>query len=907
MRCAAGLPSVGRVATLRRWAGWCLCVSSTVWVLLASMSPPAVAAGEKQPGLLATIQVEDLPFEEVEISDDLVVYYHQRTLGAATVELDDIVYQFSRTTGALLARKSHWREDLPDTLPAIGLTADEAAALVGGKVESTRLLLISPDSDVFPLRPVPQDPCWIVTTRESPGIVRSVVDAVTGEYLGEGVPPPTLGFALTGPYDFNPCSGSWGQWSYNAALWFTRMGYPAESITWPTEDEVAAQVASDDALLFYELAHGWYGGFASGCGDDGWGEETTPDEVAAWISGSRPKLLAFLGSCDGMCETGPGTLSHEFRKGLSTNTTTVGYCGMSTPACDDCWGRSLSWQDDLFYFISLGHTTLEAFNLANADFPVCAQSACMRFAGDEQYSLLLTEGACCVGVACQVSSGEDCAAIGGVWFPSIESCDPDPCTVHPCCTGTTCQILNWFECTHLGGEQLTVYEDCTPNPCLRGACCLGDSCVRTNTPDCESAGGVWYADLACDPFPCVEYACCLGDSCQLLVYDACLDAGGELFEGIETCDPYPCAPRACCTGEICQLNTLSVCNAIGGLWLPDHDACDPYICLADSTRLFDGMLIVHAPSGLVYSSGEDYCGRYASEFAISNSYEQVSRIDPASPEVSTVWYVLGAWGSEKEWCRTIFGMDAYDPAIYLFADWGPCNGAGVEVSSSGWPGPGAGTAVVHGDRWVGNYEPVYWFAGYAYGAGQIPLGAYDYQSQSGFGNCRDVSFPISCYGALGIYADGMECHPLGQSFACCTGSDCQILTEEQCAAGGGSWLPGNSSCNPDPCVGSTVPMPQPEMPSTLILEESAPNPFGSGTRIVFGIPVAPAGSPVRLGVYDASGRLIRTLVDEPLPAGQYEATWDGTDEQQRVAETGVYFCRLSVGGQTVTKRLLYLK
>ena len=46
-------------------------------------------------------------------TSSLRVHFHQRTIGEAIVEKDYIVYQLDKDTSELVARKSHWRNDLP--------------------------------------------------------------------------------------------------------------------------------------------------------------------------------------------------------------------------------------------------------------------------------------------------------------------------------------------------------------------------------------------------------------------------------------------------------------------------------------------------------------------------------------------------------------------------------------------------------------------------------------------------------------------------------------------------------------------------------------------------------------------------------------------------------------------------
>jgi hypothetical protein len=54
------------------------------------------------------------------------------------------------------------------------------------------------------------------------------------------------------------------------------------------------------------------------------------------------------------------------------------------------------------------------------------------------------------------------------------------------------------------------------------------------------------------------------------------------------------------------------------------------------------------------------------------------------------------------------------------------------------------------------------------------------------------------------------------------------------------------------------------------LFQNAPNPFWPETRIAFDLPAA---GRTELKVFDVSGRLIRTLVDEKRPAGPHSVRW----------------------------------
>jgi len=313
---------------------------------------------------------------------------------------------------------------------------------------------------------VPGNPCWVVKSRAAGVVGLTLVDAVTGEMRGEGAPPPAGGAVVTGPIWFEPCDSWWDNFYWNATGWFFQMGYLPAQAVWPTHEELAAFIGSDENLLFYELCHGDYSAIRSGCRDGQYAEYTYATDVEAWIANSYKKLFAFIGSCDGQCAASDNSFSYELRKGSRTGTATIGYCGMSTSQCDLCWDYALTWQDHLFAYIAAGTPVYDAFVQANADLPACGEYHCMRFAGDRALVLAQDAGACCLAGACQVLSTDDCVAAGGAWFPGITSCAPDPCTTYPCCLASgECLVLDPFDCTRAEGELQADAPGCDPDPC----------------------------------------------------------------------------------------------------------------------------------------------------------------------------------------------------------------------------------------------------------------------------------------------------------------------------------------------------------------------------------------------------------------------------------------------------------
>ena len=91
---------------------------------------------------------------------------------------------------------------------------------------------------------------------------------------------------------------------------------------------------------------------------------------------------------------------------------------------------------------------------------------------------------------------------------------------------------------------------------------------------------------------------------------------------------------------------------------------------------------------------------------------------------------------------------------------------------------------------------------------------------------------------------------------------------------------------------------------SVALEQNRPNPFNPTTIIRFVLPVS---EHVTLAIYDANGRLVRTLVNEVQGYGAHEAAWDGRDSAGVAIGSGVYFYRLRAGKRTESRKMVLLK
>jgi len=96
-----------------------------------------------------------------------------------------------------------------------------------------------------------------------------------------------------------------------------------------------------------------------------------------------------------------------------------------------------------------------------------------------------------------------------------------------------------------------------------------------------------------------------------------------------------------------------------------------------------------------------------------------------------------------------------------------------------------------------------------------------------------------------------------------------------------------------------------------MLRSNYPNPFNPSTSISFSVGSRDLGGDglahVTLQVFDISGRKVRELVNARMQAGEYSTRWDGKDSSGKTLASGVYFARLKVGRNVMTKKLVLLR
>jgi hypothetical protein len=88
-------------------------------------------------------------------------------------------------------------------------------------------------------------------------------------------------------------------------------------------------------------------------------------------------------------------------------------------------------------------------------------------------------------------------------------------------------------------------------------------------------------------------------------------------------------------------------------------------------------------------------------------------------------------------------------------------------------------------------------------------------------------------------------------------------------------------------------------PNSFAMLANYPNPFNPSTRIRYTIPRQCRAS---LKIYNSTGQYVSTLFEENRSAGTYEINFDG-----HALSSGVYLCRLNIGEQTLSSKIILIK
>ncbi|MCX7785820.1 MAG: T9SS type A sorting domain-containing protein, partial [candidate division WOR-3 bacterium] len=99
------------------------------------------------------------------------------------------------------------------------------------------------------------------------------------------------------------------------------------------------------------------------------------------------------------------------------------------------------------------------------------------------------------------------------------------------------------------------------------------------------------------------------------------------------------------------------------------------------------------------------------------------------------------------------------------------------------------------------------------------------------------------------------------------------------------------------------------IPNNLPLETKLyaprPNPAINGLAKISFVLAQPSWT--KLSIYDASGRILKTLVNTYLQSGTYNLVWDGRDNNYKKVGNGIYFLRLQTDNYNEIKKINIIK
>ncbi len=95
-----------------------------------------------------------------------------------------------------------------------------------------------------------------------------------------------------------------------------------------------------------------------------------------------------------------------------------------------------------------------------------------------------------------------------------------------------------------------------------------------------------------------------------------------------------------------------------------------------------------------------------------------------------------------------------------------------------------------------------------------------------------------------------------------------------------------------------------ELPTLFVLSQNHPNPCREATTIKYQLPKS---IHTTLRIYNVTGQLVKTLVNEEKESGNYTVTWDGKNNKGRTVTNGIYFYKLTAEDFTSAKKLFLMK
>jgi flagellar hook assembly protein FlgD len=89
-----------------------------------------------------------------------------------------------------------------------------------------------------------------------------------------------------------------------------------------------------------------------------------------------------------------------------------------------------------------------------------------------------------------------------------------------------------------------------------------------------------------------------------------------------------------------------------------------------------------------------------------------------------------------------------------------------------------------------------------------------------------------------------------------------------------------------------------------ISAQNQPNPFNTSSTIYYSVPESGI---VNVNIYDITGKLMKTLVNEQKSGGKHAVVWDGNDNKGIEVSPGMYFYRIQSGNHSCSGKMVRLK
>jgi hypothetical protein len=166
--------------------------------------------------------------------------------------------------------------------------------------------------------------------------------------------------------------------------------------------------------------------------------------------------------------------------------------------------------------------------------------------------------------------------------------------------------------------------------------------------------------------------------------------------------------------------------------------------------------------------------------------------------------------------------------------------------------------------------------------------------------CRELGVQYEFRG-VGVPCD-VKSNTCGAVGACCSPNGCVLASCYDCTTLTGSGFLGPGTvCNPDSCAASDGRTDGGRLEESLTV---SPNPFSVTATVWVGLRGTERG---RVDVFDVCGHRVRVLEVLGTRDHRQSVEWDGRNDAGGPATPGVYFVKLTAGGRSWTRTVVYVR